>query len=359
MKKFTIPTYLVIALSIILFLILTSQNVYSFSYASALAFTLLLTFFLFSYGFIINKKENYKRNITIYILLYFFLLISLTIFMNRGGISFLDQDFLKQYTKTINLIPFKTILHYLTGPVNLSLKITNLLGNLFAFIPLSFLLMLKDKKYSSIKRQLLFVGITVSIIEVLQLVTATGRLDIDDFILNICGVVLFVWIVNKFSIIEKVKKYFYQDFSMPKAIKYGIWIVLLSFIMLFNIIMLTNIVMVEQIIQQTFYVEETKECNTLKKIELDDYNVYLDCVNVTYETEDNYQIPIEKALQKKQLTKKGIKKKLKLKDIIKDTTSIYSDKEENITMILCNSPSGNQDIYIGNKDMKYEKNYCQ
>ena len=38
-------------------------------------------------------------------------------------------------------------------------------------------------------------------------------------------------------------------------------------------------------------------------------------------------------------------------------TTIY--KKDNYTIILCNTIDGNKDIYIGNKDFKYEQGYCK
>ncbi|MBQ3020695.1 MAG: hypothetical protein IJD92_00545 [Bacilli bacterium] len=38
-------------------------------------------------------------------------------------------------------------------------------------------------------------------------------------------------------------------------------------------------------------------------------------------------------------------------------TTIY--KKDNYTVIVCNTIDGNKDIYIGNKDLKYEQGYCK
>ena len=60
-------------------------------------------------------------------------------------------------------------------------------------MPLSFLLMLKDKKFYKLKNQFIYLGVTTFIIEILQLITSTGRFDIDDFILNIGGGLLLLF----------------------------------------------------------------------------------------------------------------------------------------------------------------------
>ena len=33
--------------------------------------------------------------------------------------------------------------------------------------------------------------------------------------------------------------------------------------------------------------------------------------------------------------------------------------KENITFVLCQTTDGNKDIYVGNKDMRYEESFCK
>ena len=348
MKKLSIPYYILLLVSIILFTVSNFINPYSFSYLAALIFIILLAFFIFCTGLIMNKQDFYRKNITKYIILYFILLLSLTMFINRSGISLLNKEFLENYKVMINIIPLKTIIHYLNGPVNISIKITNILGNLIAFIPLSFLLMLKDKKYYQVKVQFIYLSITVLIIELLQLITSTGRFDIDDFILNVGGSLLFVIIMNRTKLIEKLKNLFYQDFHIPKVGKWIVECVLFIFIILIDIMILIM-----------FYVEEKSSCSKLEKIEFDKYNLYLDCIDVTYETKNHYQISLSEAFKTKEITRKDIKEKLSKKETIFSTATIYTNTEENITFILCQTSEGNKDIYVGNKTMQYNENFCK
>lgn len=358
MKKISIIHNIILIISIVLFILSVIISPYSFSYLSALVFSILLALFTFSTGLIVNEKEFYQRNIIKYYILYFVLLILLTMFINRTGASILEKKLLDNYIHTINIIPFKTIIDYLVGTANLSIKITNIIGNLIAFIPLSFLLILKDKKYSQIKYQALYLGITVLLIELLQLITSTGRFDIDDFILNIGGALLFVFLLNRLNSLNKIKNIFYRDFHLPKVIKYIIWWTTMIFIILTDIMVISNITMIKPVIQQNFYVEEKENCTESKRINMKDYNLYLNCVDVIYETEDHYQIPLEEALKTQKLNKSQIRKELPL-DLKDGATSIHRSKDENITIILCNTKDGNKDIYIGNKNMKYNKNFCK
>lgn len=360
MKKITIIHYILLLLSILIFISSIVLSPYGFSYFGAVIFIASLAIFIFVTGLIINKKEFYLKNINKYIVLYFILLLSLTLIINRSGISFLNKDLLKNYAQFINVIPLKTIINYIVAPANISIKIVNIIGNMVAFIPLSFLLSLKNKKYQKLKYQFQYLGITVLVVEVLQLITMTGRLDIDDFILNVGGALGFVLLINKLNIVEKLKKVFFQDFRLLKPIKYMMWTITIIFIVLINILLVIDMTTVKTIIKQNFYIEEKNNCNTLEKIEMNGYNLYLDCVDVVYETKDYYQMPLENALKEKKLTRKKIKNKLSLKNMLKDGgTATYTNQEENISIILCNTIEGNKDIYVGSANMKYKDNFCK
>ena len=146
MKKITITHYALLLLSILIFITSIVLSPYGFSYFGAVIFIVSLAIFIFVTGLIINKKEFYLKNINKYIVLYFILLLSLTLIINRSGISFLNKDLLENYAQFINVIPLKTIINYIVAPANISIKIVNIIGNIVAFIPLSFLLLMKSKK---------------------------------------------------------------------------------------------------------------------------------------------------------------------------------------------------------------------
>ena len=94
----------------------------------------------------------------------------------------------------INFIPFKTILYYLLGNESFISARNNILGNIFAFSPLGFLLpVLLDKCKK--EKKVFFVGLAVSLsIEVIQVVFRLGSGDIDDLILNVFGTIIGFWI---------------------------------------------------------------------------------------------------------------------------------------------------------------------
>ena len=359
-KKLQILNYILLIFSILVFgeYLINFAN-YSSSYILFLLFFILLALHVFVTGLLINKEKIYKKNIKLYMILYIILLISLTIFINRPDFALFDAKYFKTYVAGINLIPFKTIIHYFTGNVNLGVSIYNIVGNLVALMPLSFLLVLLDKRYDSYKKQLKVLFITVLIIEFMQFILAAGRLDIDDFILNVGGSLLFVMIMNRTKLIEKLKNLFYQDFHIPKIGKWIVECFLFVFIILIDIMILINMLTVKQLITQMFYVEEKSSCSKLEKIEFDKYNLYLDCIDVTYETKNHYQISLSEAFKTKEITRKDIKEKLTKKETIPSTATIYTNTEENITFILCQTSEGNKDIYVGNKTMQYNENFCK
>ena len=74
-------------------------------------------------------------------------------------------DHFNYYIKKINLIPFKTIIGYVLSISNFKLFLYNIVGNLVALIPLSIIILLKDEKNKSIKKQFLFLSISSFMIE--------------------------------------------------------------------------------------------------------------------------------------------------------------------------------------------------
>lgn len=88
-----------------------------------------------------------------------------------------------------NVIPFKTILHFLStaGWHNLINPAINILGNIGVFIPLGFLIPVLFKRLTDYKWfSFVFVG-SLILLEILQMMLHVGTADIDDVILNFVG----------------------------------------------------------------------------------------------------------------------------------------------------------------------------
>lgn len=92
-----------------------------------------------------------------------------------------------QYYGSINLMPFKTVMFYLGGHVDLLIAIYNLGANIGLFIPFGIYYCFKKDK-PRIGPLLTISFFSISLIEGMQFVTKRGSLDIDDLILNIVGV---------------------------------------------------------------------------------------------------------------------------------------------------------------------------
>lgn len=198
--------------------------IYSIVYLS------LLSIYVFISGISINDKKEYKRNINIYIMIYILCLISILFLVGRPPIRISNSWYISE------LIPFKTIISQLKyGSINEIVR--NIIGNLCLFIPLSFLLILKDNKYKNILRQTLILLPSILMTELLQMITSVGVFDIDDIILNYLGVLLFIIIMNIVNI-DKIRKLFNSDFHLKSKTK-GVLDTIIIFILI--IFMLKNI----------------------------------------------------------------------------------------------------------------------
>lgn len=198
--------------------------IYSIVYLS------LLSIYVFISGISINDKKEYKRNINIYIMIYILCLISILFLVGRPPIRISNSWYISE------LIPFKTIISQLKyGSINEIVR--NIIGNLCLFIPLSFLLILKDNKYKNILRQTLIVLPSILMTELLQMITSVGVFDIDDIILNYLGVLLFIIIMNIVNI-DKICKLFNSDFHLKSKTKRVLDVVIILILIIF---MLKNI----------------------------------------------------------------------------------------------------------------------
>lgn len=128
------------------------------------------------------------------LIVYFCLLLYLTVFQRiyRGVVTgmFFEQytfDWKSYYTYSINLVPFKTIYGYLNKSLNTNVVITNLVGNVIAFVPMGFLMPIVFKKINNYKKTILMSVVTSVLIEIIQLLLKVGSADIDDVILNTFG----------------------------------------------------------------------------------------------------------------------------------------------------------------------------
>lgn len=93
-----------------------------------------------------------------------------------------------------------------------------------------------------------------------------------------------------------------------------------------------------------------------------DIKVYLLCFDDIYLIKDDYRMSLKYYFQNvNQTFEKSIDdivKNLNLYSIFKDGgTKIY--KNDNLTIIKCNTIDGNKDIYIGNNNIDFKQEYCK
>lgn len=139
------------------------------------------------------KRLNRKKAA---LFLYAALLLIFGVFKFYGGIKLVIHTirdnwfYVKNFDRIgfipMNLIPGQTISRYIKALPG-EIAIVNLFGNIAMFAPLGFLLAYAYPRLQSIKRFLITAGIITICCEILQLITFTGTLDIDDCILAMCG----------------------------------------------------------------------------------------------------------------------------------------------------------------------------
>ena len=241
-NKLQILNYIVIIITLTLFFILVFNPNMDVSFLTAIVTFILLSLFTFVCGIKINKKEVYENNIIIYMILYFIFLFSLTMLIGRFGKTLINMKYFQMYLRDINIIPFKTIIKYLTSKVSLQVIIYNIIGNFIAFMPLSFLLILKNKNNIKLSRQFTKIGITVLVIEILQLIFSCGKFDIDDFILNVGGALAFSYILLKTNTLSKINRIFITDMKLKSCVKNILLLSVILIIIMFNILLISELI---------------------------------------------------------------------------------------------------------------------
>ncbi len=233
-KKITIIKKLVLILNIFIYIYLVfigrNQYMYDMSYSRCILFMLLLSLFIYVCGISEDRDKSFKNNINIYLILFFILLFSVTFIIGR------DRFCLYSWSYGGQMIPFRTIKSQIKYGSNLSI-LKNLIGNSIMLIPLSFLLMIKNKKYNNILRQTPITLPLIIFIEILQTYTHTGSFDIDDIILNYLGTIIFTFIITRFNLIEKIKKLFYTDYKLNEKLKNYLLYFSLILIIIFDILL--------------------------------------------------------------------------------------------------------------------------
>jgi glycopeptide antibiotics resistance protein len=127
--------------------------------------------------------------------IYIFVLYYMLFRLPGRGMMVVSEQMLENYNywNSINLIPFKTIAEYIAAVADGTINghaIRNLLGNLLLFFPAGFYLPFFAQGMRKIKIYSMIMAAAIIAVEIVQLATKSGSLDVDDFILNFAGALI-------------------------------------------------------------------------------------------------------------------------------------------------------------------------
>ena len=276
-KKINLVSSIIMYVVAILILLFYAISSFKIEMVEFLRLILLCTSCLFLYfgGLLLSKylgnNKPMKINLYIFFILYLILLITLTLFDSSWGRNgFAIKDFKVYIKQSVNLVPFKTIINYIkefNSMYSTRQIMFNLLGNICAFMPMALFLPLLFKKQSKFKNFIITMIIIILGIESLQLITTSGRFDIDDLILNLFGAAIMYLLLNIKSVNDLINNMFLLEHNKISKKSY---IKIISFILIIIIICVSIIVYRNKLYNQN----------------LDDYNS-INNSNITFEHDNN------------------------------------------------------------------------
>ena len=246
----------------------------------------------------LDNNKPMKINLYIFFGLYLILLITLTLFDSlwlRNGFNFSGFDNIQD---RINLVPFKTIMTFVKefdSMYSTSQIMLNLFGNVCAFMPMALFLLLLFKRQNKAFQFVITLILMILGIEFLQLITGSGRFDIDDLILNLFGAVL-VYLLFK---IKSVNALIHNIFLLEKnKISKKSYIKIISFIVIAIVLFMGVIVYRNKLYDKNYeeyskiynpeiMFEHSDECSDNNLFYEDEvYKYYFEC----YDNDDFYLI---------------------------------------------------------------------
>ena len=276
-KKINLVSSIIMYVVAILILLFYAISSFKIEMVEFFRLILLCTSCLFLYfgGLLLSKylgnNKPMKINLYIFFILYLMLLITLTLFDSSWGRNgFAIKDFKVYIKQSVNLVPFKTIINYIkefNSMYSTRQIMFNLLGNICAFMPMALFLPLLFKKQSKFKNFIVTIVISILGIESLQLITTSGRFDIDDLILNLFGAVIMYLLLNIKSVNDLINNIFLLEHNKISKKSY---IKIISFILIIIIICVSIIVYRNKLYNQN----------------VDDYNS-INNPNITFEHDNN------------------------------------------------------------------------
>ena len=301
-KKIYIVSSIIMYVTAILILLFYSIMTFKIQLTEISRLILLCGSCLFLYfgGFFLSKYLNnnkpMKINLWIYFILYIILLLTLTLFDPMYGRSFSIVDwsnelFNKYISNSFNIIPFHTIIDYISKFNSLydtKTIMVNLLGNLIALMPMAIFLPLLFKKPKKLKNFLLTIVIIVLGIEIVQFLTLTGSCDIDDIILNVTGAII-AYIIFKINSINNLMRniFLLEDNKISRKsyfkiiLSIVIILIIVAFILVYrNTLYNKNIENYNNINNPNVTFEYNNECSNNNLFYEDKiYKYYFECYN--------------------------------------------------------------------------------
>lgn len=148
-----------------------------------------------------SKINSYRWLIAAIFVFYILVLFYLVFLSDNYGRN--NAEILRY--QDINLVPFKTIKNYLRAwdVVNPMVIITNIYGNIAAFLPFGFLGPVILKRMRKLKAVFFYSLLLSFMIELIQGLLGVGVVDVDDLILNVFGALIgfgfYVVFIKKFN----------------------------------------------------------------------------------------------------------------------------------------------------------------
>ncbi|RDI45461.1 VanZ family protein [Falsibacillus pallidus] len=171
-----------------------------FSYIHPLAFVVIWAVTTFCTTFIVLAVKGQK------VIAPYSLFISIMIVYTASLLVLLFIRPGNQNYDNWNMTPFNTVRFFMSGRVPLLVEFYNLVANVVLFIPYGFFLLeLRKRLGISIFSLIFYPLLCISMIEILQHLTKRGSLDIDDVILNMCGVLIGYALYPLFHKVIKIK----------------------------------------------------------------------------------------------------------------------------------------------------------
>ena len=178
--------------------------------------------FLFLFTSFNMMKEDRKKVLLIYLLIYIVVLLGFILSNNRIS-EFINQGIIN---KDDNLIPFYSIKQLLNSRLGLKFGLYNIVGNFLMLTPLSILLPFISSKFRKFWSMFFVLLLTPLIIEIAQYLLKLGSFDIDDIILNTSGALIVFIIINYTKLYELLYKFF-CEIKIKDSIRTIIYFVLI------------------------------------------------------------------------------------------------------------------------------------